>query len=246
MEVQVMRSGSSSRAVEAISAISADLDEMRNGFHAEVEARSEALRAEIAVLKQGCLASITGVVGNFRRSSSTIFANESVVFWDFPAVFEDFKEQAFTLLWRGSRDGFDASDFHSHCDGHANILIVILDTKGNIFGGFTPLEWESDCGPKSDPTEKTFLFTLKNPHDSPARRFALRAEKKAFAIGCHRKFGPCIGDIMVNDNYNVASLNHTNRFGDNFDNDTGIDGDTFFTGSSDFQGNEIEVFEISA
>jgi hypothetical protein len=49
----------------------------------------------------------------------------------------------FKILWRGSRDGFEAKEFHRRCDGHENTLTVILDTKGNFFGGFTPGEWES-------------------------------------------------------------------------------------------------------
>jgi hypothetical protein len=100
----------------------------------------------------------------------------SAIVPDFPKLFEDFMKKQFTLLWRGSRDGFGARDFHGRCDRHPNTLTVILDTNGNIFGGFTPVEWESPsklCN-KIDPSEKSFLFTLKNPHNVPARRFALR------------------------------------------------------------------------
>jgi hypothetical protein len=43
-----------------------------------------------------------------------------------------------TLLYRGTRDGFGTNDFHSKFDGHSNTL-TILNSKGNsnIFGGFT-------------------------------------------------------------------------------------------------------------
>jgi hypothetical protein len=71
---------------------------------------------------------------------------------------------------------------------------VILDTKGNIFGAFTPVKWESrkwngkygneDNCYKADPSLKSFLFTLTNPYNVPARRFALWAEKKDEAILC--------------------------------------------------------------
>jgi hypothetical protein len=30
-----------------------------------------------------------------------------------------------TLLYRGTRDGFGAGDFHSRCDGHSNTLTII-------------------------------------------------------------------------------------------------------------------------
>jgi hypothetical protein len=38
---------------------------------------------------------------------------------------------------------------------------------------------------KADPSLKSFLFTLKNPDNVPARRFALKSEEKENAINCH-------------------------------------------------------------
>jgi hypothetical protein len=179
---------------------------------------------------------------------------ESRAFWDFPAIFEEFREKEFTLLWRCSRDGFGAGDFHSRCDGHPNTLTVILDTKGNIFGGFTPVEWESrtpnseddwsNCF-KADPSLKSFLFTLRNPHNVPARRFGLNAKMKDDAICCNSDYGPHFQDIVVYDNSNANTDSYTYQFGDTYTNDTGLDGNTFFTGSEHFQVKEIEVFEIT-
>jgi hypothetical protein len=102
---------------------------------------------------------------------------------DFPRLFEDFKQKQFTLLWRGSRDGFGACAFHRRCDGYQNTLTVIVDTDGNIFGGFTPVEWDLtrrrghssnpfDLGWRQDRSMKSFVFTLKNPQNVPARRYA--------------------------------------------------------------------------
>jgi hypothetical protein len=161
---------------------------------------------------------------------------ESRACWDFPAIFDNFKEQKFTLLWRESRDGFGAGDFHSRCDGRPNTLTVILDTDGNIFGGFTPAEWESrtwngDMSDlhKADPSLNSFLFTLRNPHSFPVRRFALKAEKKDEAISCASKQGPHFRDIRVSNNCNENTNSYTLDFGKWYTNDTGVDGDTFFT-----------------
>jgi hypothetical protein len=121
----------------------------------------------------------------------------SAIVPDFPKLFDDFKQKQFTLLWRGSRDGFKAKQFHSRCNGHPNTLTVIVDTNGNIFGGFTPVEWDSKSEEKADPSLKSFLFTLKNPHNVPARRFALKAEKKDWAIRCDSNWGP---------NFNLAEF----------------------------------------
>jgi hypothetical protein len=170
---------------------------------------------------------------------------------DFPKHFEDFKTKQFTLLWRGSRDGFGARGFHNRCDGHPNTLTVILDTNGNIFGGFTPAEWGSwaECTSeryyKADPSIKSFLFTLKNPHNVPARRFALKAEKKDEAIIWNFSSGPSFGDLRVVDNCNTNNWSHIGTFGQSYTNDTGLDGKTFFTGSEGFRVKEIEVFEIT-
>jgi hypothetical protein len=93
-----------------------------------------------------------------------------VIVSDFPAIFAEFRGKHLKILWRGSRDGFGADAFHGPCDGHANTLTVILDTDGNIFGGFPPVEWESLSGWKYQPDDsrKSFMFTLKNPHNIAA------------------------------------------------------------------------------
>jgi hypothetical protein len=73
---------------------------------------------------------------------------DSLIVSEYPPLFEEFRMQQWVLLWRGSRDGYTAEEFHRRCDGHASTLTLILSTVGNIFGGFTPVEWEYDCGYK--------------------------------------------------------------------------------------------------
>jgi hypothetical protein len=186
-------------------------------------------------------------------------ALDSEIISDFPEIFAEFRGKRFSLLWRGGRDGFGARDFHGRCDGHANTLTLIEDTDGNIFGAFTPLEWESrnwngingkgDNCYKADPSLKSFIFTLKNPHNVPARRFALKAEKKNEAIYCDSENGPDFNDITVKDNCNAGTDSYNSLFGERYTNDTGLGGEppenTFFTGSEDYQVKEIEVFEIT-
>jgi hypothetical protein len=129
--------------------------------------------------------------------------------------------------------------------------------KGNIFGGFTPLKWKSRTPNswedssnylKADNSLKSFLFTLKNPHNIPARRFPLKAEKKHLAINCHSKRGPCFVDISwdlgVSDHCN-ANSSYT-WLGSSYTNDTKLYGQIVFTYSKNFQVAEIEVFEIAA
>jgi hypothetical protein len=180
---------------------------------------------------------------------------DSQIISDFPEIFAEFRRESFKILWRGSRDGFKAKEFHRRCDGHVNTLTVILDTNWNIFGGFTPVEWESrvytgkwgernNCW-KADDSQKSFLFTLKNPHNIPARGFALKAEMKDQAILCDSERGPWFYGFGVFDNCNASTKSWTS-LGTAYTNDTGLDGNIVFTGSALFQVTEIEVFEITA
>jgi hypothetical protein len=119
----------------------------------------------------------------------------SLIVANFPALFAEFRGKRLSLLWRGSRDDFSARDFHGRGDGHAATLVLIQETKGNIFGYFTPVKWESARKKsKADPSLKSFLSTLKNPHNFPARKFALRAEEKDKAIWCDSLRGPILCD----------------------------------------------------
>ena len=49
---------------------------------------------------------------------------------------------SYKLLYRASRDGFGAKDFHWKCDGIGYTLIIIKTKSGKRFGGFTEDEWD--------------------------------------------------------------------------------------------------------
>jgi hypothetical protein len=107
------------------------------------------------------------------------------------------------------------------------------------------VKWELECGYKTDNSLKSFLFTLKNPHNIPAKKFALKAKMKANAILCSSGWGPRFYDMSVSDNCNTNTKSYIRGFGDAYINDTGVNDDTFFTGSRYFQVEEIEVIEIT-
>jgi hypothetical protein len=136
---------------------------------------------------------------------------------------------------------------------------VIFDTNGNVFGGFTPVEWESrewngekmagNNRWKADVSLRSFLFTLKNPYNIPARKFTLKPESKDRAIKCTPEMCPHFCDFGISDNCNANLRSNTSRyieqFGLTYNIDTEIDGRLLFTGSTRFQVKEIEVFEIT-
>jgi hypothetical protein len=123
---------------------------------------------------------------------------------------------------------------------------VIETTKGFIFGGFTPVAWDSSGSNKPDSSGKSFLFTIKNPRGNQIRMFAIK-NSSSYAIFCSSSYGPIFyrnNDILVQDACNTATNNFTN-LGGAYTNDTGIDGTEVFTGECYFTVKEIEVFTIT-
>jgi hypothetical protein len=173
----------------------------------------------------------------------------SLIVDEFPPIFKEFRAKSFELLRWGSRDGFGAAEFHCRCDGQVNILTLILNTSGNTFGGFTPVEWDSSSGYKGDDSVRSFLFTLKNPHGVLTRKFALRGEKKQNAICCNSGFGPIFDfvNICAASDCNASTRSFTQigmSWGDRtYANDTIIA--EFLTGAFNFAVTEIEAFKIA-
>jgi hypothetical protein len=164
---------------------------------------------------------------------------------ELPAILSRFENEQMILLYRGSRDGFQGSSFHSQCDGKPHTITIIETTKGYIFGGYTRIPWErSSTTYKTDDRLSSFVFTLKNPHNTSPRLFQLKPAERHHAIYCRSDYGPTFGaghDFCVNW---TGSPSYTN-FGRSYHNDTGANRQTFLVGESNFAVKEIEVFGLT-
>jgi hypothetical protein len=87
--------------------------------------------------------------------------------------------------------------------------------------------WDSHSGSRIDPWLSSFLFTLKNPYNFPARRFALKVERMTDAILCDSRYGPHFHDICVSDN--CAKAHSHIGLGKCYANSTNLEGYTVFT-----------------
>jgi hypothetical protein len=161
-----------------------------------------------------------------------------------PPIFSVFGDQKLELLYRGSRDGFGSSAFHRLCDGHSNTVTLILSTNDCIFGGYTPLTWSSRNAYVSDPSLRSFVFTIKNPHNLPARVF--KQKQESYAICDNSSYGPIFGDGHTICIYNEShsSNNSYSRFANTYPNNTGIANNHVLAGGENFTVEEIEVFEV--
>ena len=152
----------------------------------------------------------------------------------------------FKLLYRASRDGFQASAFHAKCDHQAKTL-TIINANGCIFGGYTSVTWDSIGIYKPDPS--AFLFSLINAFSAP-QLMPVKIDGY-HSIYCCASYGPTfgVGDLYISNNSNATAsssscLNKSYNF-----QSTAYYGSTqvqsFLTGCFNFKTSEIEVFILN-
>ena len=99
---------------------------------------------------------------------------------NYPEKFEDsfWSGRNFTIL-----DKDKVQEFHDKCDNIDSILII-CKSGNQIFGGYTPLYFDSSDSYKYD--NKSFLFSINHGEKFPKNNF-----KKNESIWCYKNFGPC-------------------------------------------------------
>jgi hypothetical protein len=175
--------------------------------------------------------------GRFAKLSVKI---DSVIVSGLPKAFSMLEGSKFELLYRGTRDGFQSSDFHRLCNGHSPTLTVILSTDGSIFGGYTPVVWNSRDAWVEDSSLKSFLFTIKNPHNVPPHIFP--QQQQAHAILDYSSYGPTFGygaDLYVCDKCQSSNSSYS-TIGQTYKNDTKIEGNAVLTSSQNFTVKELK------
>lgn len=155
------------------------------------------------------------------------------------------ENQNWKLLYRATRDGFEAEDFHQKCDAHPKSLTIIKTTSGAVFGGFTENDWaqlQAEGHFKFD--QNAFIFSLINKQNEP---LLVKCTEPARAIFCAENYGPIFGnwphDIVIDSNSNLNYENYCNL---SFSYKYHANGEDFFLAgnSCDFQTEDIEVFAL--
>jgi len=95
-------------------------------------------------------------------------------------LLEDGEYGELELLYRGSRDGFGAEDFHGKCDNKGATVTVIRDVGGSLFGGFTEKSWKSEGNLST--ADKAFLFSLNNNSGLGPIKMRMKESEKSNAM----------------------------------------------------------------
>ncbi len=151
-----------------------------------------------------------------------------------------------TLLYRGTRDGFGAQDFHSKCDNKSPTLSICkAHDSSYIFGGFASVTFNGSEIFKSDPN--AFIFSLTNKDNKPIK-ININPNNYEYAIFCCLSDGPIFGDgdIAIANNANTTTNSFSN-LGLTYSHPQYAKGKnealTFLAGSHKFKLYEIEVYQ---
>ena len=119
------------------------------------------------------------------------------------------KIKKYTLLFRASKDGFKAGNFHSKCDGKNNTVTLVETTNGKRFGGFTDAAWDQSSSYKTG--SNSFIFSLDDK--------SIYYNKNSHNIYCKSDYGPTFGgghDFYLCDNCNSSNSSYDNS-GDSYE-----------------------------
>ena len=148
------------------------------------------------------------------------------------------KNIKYQLIYRGSRDGMNASSFHQKSNGISPTINIIKTTKGFKFGGYTEKTWENNSSGIYIKDDKSFVFSLnymKIYHHIQGKE----------AILHHNDYGPTFYWCFYS--YNNFNENFNNTYSKNSCNNSysGFERDYELTnGDSKFSIKEIEVFKV--
>ncbi|CAF4024450.1 unnamed protein product [Adineta steineri] len=151
-------------------------------------------------------------------------------------------DQYWQLIYKATRDGFDATSFHRLCNNQGPTMTLIQSTTNCLFGGYASKSWQSS----SDfvDASESFLYLLTNTNGNQPTKFPYNNDGKA--LYNMNSYGPIFGggaDLYISSQSNKYLCSYCN-LGVSYSNSLDL-GINTFTGSQFFQTSEIEIFKLS-
>jgi len=153
------------------------------------------------------------------------------------------QNKKWTLLLRASRDGYTAQVFHNKCNNKAPTIVIVHSNNNHVFGGFTPISWDSNSSYKAEDTKASFLFLLRSQRGDQPNKFSLKSTSNASHIYCHQSYCPMFGsgpDLYMCDNCNIVNSSYSN-FGTTYDH---ASDQNKLAGSYNFTVKDYEVYVL--
>ena len=95
----------------------------------------------------------------------------------------------FNMVFNTNKDGASASTFHYYCDGVSPTVVIVRDTNGNKFGGYTTSTWnQPGPGASYGRDQDAFIFNL-----SKKIKYLQTDKLVNHSIYRHNSYGPTFG-----------------------------------------------------
>ena len=188
--------------------------------------------------KQRKLENLSVTNNNF-HTEEFISKNKMIIlkYWIIKKFFNFKYNLKFSLIYKATRDGDSAINFHKKVDGIGPIIIIVKTIGNKIIGGFTSKPWSSSNNKHEDSV--AFLFTLES--------FKIFEIKNPSNACIHfTNFGPCFGnayELFVSNNClknNQSTVNGNSICFDFYDNKNLLNE----TGMTNFQVLDYEVYKL--
>ena len=139
----------------------------------------------------------------------------------------------FKLLFKASKDGYEAQSFHSKCDNKSNTVTFVKTNIGRRFGGFTDQKWDTSGSYKTG--SNGFLFSL----DSKEIYYNKNSSYNIYGTS---SYGPYFGngDFYIGNNCNSGQ-----NSSESSNNSYNANNKTYaLTGQSSFTVEDYEVYQV--
>lgn len=148
---------------------------------------------------------------------------------------KDFKNRKFKLIFKGTKDGMNATKFHELCNNKGPTVCLMKSGHGKIFGGFMPEAWTSRNNYVNN--RKIWLFSITNK-----AKYELQNpdSQSQYAGYDYYTYGPTFGgghDLYVSSDF-TSNSNYSSKSSYSFSDNTS------FTGGYNFTLTELEVFSL--
>jgi hypothetical protein len=148
---------------------------------------------------------------------------------------KEYQNRKFKLLYRGTKDGMNATTFHNLCNNKGPTVSVMKSKHGKVFGGFMPDAWTSRNNYINTRNSWVYSITAK-------AKYTMNDPNTYAQYGGYDyyTYGPTYGgghDIYLATDF-TSNSNYCNRHSYNFPDNTTL------TGGYNFQLEEIEVYSI--
>ncbi|EGG19349.1 hypothetical protein DFA_02136 [Cavenderia fasciculata] len=147
------------------------------------------------------------------------------------------------LIYKATKDGFEAKSFHDKCDGKGATITFIKSIEGEVFGGYNSQSWNSDNNQDGYGDTNCFIFTIINNYGrEPTKFVAIPGFTDGYVYG-YSTHGPMFGsDIQICSNSN-NDINSYSGFPHHYHESSKISqGRYTFCSFDEIAMEEIEVF----